>query len=328
MRYKCTVSYIGANYKGWQSQLENTSISEAIEASLKRITNKDIVITGSGRTDAKVNAKGQVFHFDSELEMSEYKWKGAINAFLPKDIYIEKAEKVHDTFHARHTVKEKEYEYHIMTNYDVYKKDYALYYPYPLDLTKMKEASKVFIGKHNFTSFNASPLEEYPDQVRTIKEIIFKEVDNEIIITFIGKGFLRYMVRMMVAALIEVGKEKMNKEDIIYLLEHPSKTGFSKNVEAQGLTLKEVKYFDVLALNEEGMIREFIDGDIDIKGEGKVFAFTTRHSQELLGYLDIKDNEAILYVYNEKELNIAHSLEDELLSRLKEDNDSIKLIIQ
>lgn len=313
MRYKCTVSYIGANYDGWQTQKKNTSIQERIEEVLLRITNEEIIITGSGRTDAKVNAKGQVFHFDTDLDMSEYKWKGALNGYLPNDIYIEDVEKVFDTFHARHTVKQKEYEYRIMTKYSVFKKDCALFIPYELDINKMKEASKCFMGKHDFTSFNSSSLVEYPDQVRTIKEITFNEEENDIIITFKGKGFLRYMVRMMVGALIEVGRGKMDINTINDLLNNPSKTAFSKNAEPQGLCLNKVYYFEVLALNEEGMVREVLDDDVI--NEGIQYVFTTRNTQEILGYLE----EDKLHVYEEKDMDIAKSLLDELKIRTNKD---------
>lgn len=309
MRYKCTVSYIGANYEGWQTQKKGTSIQEKIEEALFKITNEEIIIVGSGRTDAKVNADGQVFHFDSNLEMSEYKWKGAINAFLPNDIYIKNVEKETETFHARHCVKQKEYEYHIITTYDVFKKDYASFIPYELNVEKMKEASKCFIGKHDFTSFNSSSLEEYSDQVRTISEINITHNEEEIILNFIGKGFLRYMVRMMVAALIEVGKGKMTKEDIISLLENPSKTAFSKNAEAQGLTLKRVDYFKILSLNEEGMIRERLRDD-DIS-DNIDYVFTTRNTQEILGYL--KDDSSIV-VYDDKNNELAEELMKDIIN--------------
>ncbi len=320
MRYKCTVAYLGANYEGWQTQKRNTSIQEIIEAVLYKITNQEIIIVGSGRTDAKVNAKGQVFHFDTDLVMDEYKWKGALNAYLPDDIYINNVEEVEDTFHARYAVKKKEYIYHIMQEYDVFKKDIALYIPYQLDIEAMQEASKEFIGEHDFTSFNASSLEEYPNQTRIIDDIKF-EIDNkDILISFIGKGFLRYMVRMMIAALIEVGRGAMNKEDIIELLNKPSKKGFAKNAEAHGLCLNRVEYFDILALNELGMIREVLDQD---KISDKEYVFTTRNTQEVLGYFDNIKN--IIYIYQKDNIDLAKTLINDLEKRLNKNID-IELI--
>ena len=89
MRYKCVVSYVGDHYEGWQSQTRGTSVQEQIEKVLEKIAQTKITITASGRTDAGVNARGQVFMFDCERNMNARKWMGAINAFLPDDIHIE-----------------------------------------------------------------------------------------------------------------------------------------------------------------------------------------------------------------------------------------------
>ena len=88
MRYKCVVSYVGRNYSGWQSQRKGDSIQEILEAVIERITQEKVNVIGSGRTDAGVNARAQVFMFDTKREMPTRKWMGAINAFLPDDIHI------------------------------------------------------------------------------------------------------------------------------------------------------------------------------------------------------------------------------------------------
>ena len=164
IRYKCIVSYCGANYAGWQRQNGVNSIQATIEDAIKIITVKDTTIVGSGRTDAKVNARGQVFHFDSDIDMSPYKWKGAINGFLPGDIHILSIEKVDDLFHSRFDVKEKKYTYRInMSEYDVFTKDTVYQYCRPLNVEKMIEASKCFLGTHDFTSYCSNSLEQMED---------------------------------------------------------------------------------------------------------------------------------------------------------------------
>ena len=307
-RYKCTVSYIGANYDGWQSQTNKNGIQDIIEDAFLRISKEPIKIVAAGRTDAKVNAKGQVFHFDSDMDLSAYKWKGALNGYLPSDIYIKDIEEVSDTFHARYCVAYKHYDYRInLHEYDVFLKDISTFIPQKLNIEKMKEASNYFLGEHDFTSFNASSKEEYPDQVRTIREIKFLEEDNLLTISFYAKGFLRYMVRMMVAALIEVGKGNLEPSDIEKILEEKSKRALSKNAEPQGLTLEEIYYFEILSLNDDGMIREFLDEDSKPNDKENIYAFTTRNTQELLGYLEVNDT-SILHVFDEKDVDIAKSL--------------------
>ena len=302
-RYKCTVAYVGRNYDGWQSQKLGISVQEKIEEVLERICGKKVSILASGRTDAGVNAAGQVFHFDSEREMTARKWKGALNGGLPDDIRITDVEAVPRTFHARYCVRWKRYDYCInLGEYNVFNKDYAYQCPIPLDVEKMKEASRYMVGTHDFTSLNSSPLKEYPNQVRTIRRIEFTQEGDLLRISFEGKGFLRYMVRMMSAQLIEAGRGRIKPEDIAKILEARSKTIARRNAAANGLTLQYVDYFDILALNENGMFREFLADDelpegttleeLEYKVKENIFpreyAFTTRHSQEMLGTLILK----------------------------------------
>ena len=305
-RFRCTVSYKGRNYDGWQSQRNGRSVQETIEAAIERIACERTVITAAGRTDAGVNAHGQVFHFDSDKDLSAYKWKGAINGFLPDDIHIMDIEETDETFHARYCVRMKQYDYRIqLRHYDVLTSDYAWQCPYELDIDRMKEAAGYLKGTHDFTAFNSSSLQEYPDQVRTVKDIVFEQQGDLLKISFIGKGFLRYMVRMMTAQIIEAGRGKIEPEEIADMLESRSRTGIRRNAEPQGLTLEKIDYFEICALNEEGMIREYLDGDILPEGYSleeleeavrkrelpRLYAFSTRHSQTILGRFEVLNSE-------------------------------------
>ncbi|MBR2825849.1 MAG: tRNA pseudouridine(38-40) synthase TruA, partial [Solobacterium sp.] len=262
IRYKCTVSYNGRNYSGWQTQKKGNSIQEHIEHALTQLTHKKINITAAGRTDKGVNAQGQVFHFDTELEMTPRKWKGAINNFLPEDIHIIDVEEKDERFHARYSVKTKQYDYKInFGEYDVFSKDYAYQCPYQVDIKLMEKASKLFIGTHDFTSFNSNSLKETPDQVRTIENIIFKKDGDFLTISYIGRGFLRYMVRMLTAQLLDVGSGKQTIEELKEKFESKSKRVSRKNAPSEGLTLVKIDYFEVLALNNTYMIREYLPED-------------------------------------------------------------------
>ena len=318
-RFKCTVSYKGRNYDGWQSQKNGRSVQETIEKVISQIAQEKIVITAAGRTDAGVNAHGQVFHFDCGKDISAYKWKGAINGYLPDDIHIMDVQEEDDHFHARYCVRMKQYDYRIQLNeYDVLTSDYAWQCPYDLDIEKMKEAAKYLVGTHDFTSFNSSSLKEYPDQVRTVKEISFEMKDNILKISFTGKGFLRYMVRMMSAVLIEAGRGKISPEDVKTILEEKSKTAVRHNADPQGLTLQKIDYFEICAMNEEVMVREFLLNDALPEGDTleqlekdvrdgifpRKYAFTERHSQKILGVFEVlNESEGIVSLYDPKEDN-------------------------
>ena len=113
MRVLCKVSYDGSEYLGYQKQNNGNTIQNVIEDCLKRICKKEVIIHSSGRTDAKVHANGQMFHFDTDLKMSELNWYKALNSLLPKDIRIKKVFFVEDDFHSRFNATSKNYIYKI-----------------------------------------------------------------------------------------------------------------------------------------------------------------------------------------------------------------------
>ena len=298
MRYKCVVSYVGRNYSGWQSQRKGDSIQEILEAVIERITQEKVNVIGSGRTDAGVNASAQVFMFDTKRKMPSRKWMGAINAFLPDDIHIMAVEEEDDCFHARYNVRFKQYNYRINHGpYNVFTKDTVFQCPMHLDVEKMREGIPYLVGTHDFTSLNSSSLEEYPDQVRTVRSITLTEEDGVITLAFVGKGFLRYMVRMMASVLIEIGKHKYEPSHIQKILDAKRKSFPHKNSPAEGLTLEYLMGDDTSCTNQELSV---LEQAVKENASHQFYAMTTRHSQELLGYYEISQGEASLHILEEE----------------------------
>lgn len=241
MRYKAVVMYDGTMFHGFQSQDNLRTVQEEIEKVLKIITKKETRIFPAGRTDTGVHAIGQVFHFDYEVEMQEWQIKNAINSRLPKDIYIKNIGIVSDDFHARYQAVRKTYQYVINLNeFNPLNKNYCYYYKYKLDINKMIEASKVFIGEHDFKSFTKNHKLE--NTVRTIYDINFEIENNVIKINFIGNGFLHNMVRIIVAMLIEVGNGRFSIEYLQEAMENKNRKYAPKLAPSNGLYLMEVTY--------------------------------------------------------------------------------------
>lgn len=241
-----TFSYDGSKYKGYQRQPKVKTIQGEIEKSLRKLTgDKKLEIYGSGRTDAKVHAVNQKAHFDFETKMTPKNIKDALNSLLPGDIFVKDIEEVSDTFHARYNVKAKEYIYKInMGEYDPIEKDYIYQYNKKLDVVEIERAMKYLEGTHNFKSFTKSN-EEKEDYERTIVQTNLirdlKQV-NKITISFLGTGFMRYMVRNMVGTLIEIGEGKKHSEDIIDILEAKDRRKAGITAAPEGLYLKDVFY--------------------------------------------------------------------------------------
>ena len=243
MRYKVILAYDGRNYAGFQSQKNATAIQDIVEGAIERVFSEKIRIIMSSRTDAGVHAYGQVFHFDTDKEKDEGKLKFSLDSLLPDDIHVVEVKKVSRDFHARYSVKKKTYEYLInLGEYDVFLKGRAFQCFYKLDVDLMKEGAKLFLGEHDFSSFNTSSLKEYPNQVRNITEFSITRKKDILKIRVTSSGFLRNMVRIMVGTLIDLGRGKKSLDDIKDMLEHPCKSTRRYNADPNGLYLVKIFY--------------------------------------------------------------------------------------
>jgi tRNA pseudouridine38-40 synthase len=243
-RIKCTLAYDGTGFFGYQIQPQARTVQEEVEIALKKLhKGNDIKIVGSGRTDAGVHAKGQVFHFDTDLRIPTEKWPVAINSLLTNDLSVLKAEAVDSQFHARFDAKGKEYRYFVRasTTRDPFTRHFATSYPMSLDTATMQRASQAFIGTHDFTSF-CSAKTEVVDKVRTINEIDIFEENGLIVFRFVGNGFLYNMVRILTGTLLEVGSGNRGPETMSEIIDKRDRIHAGKTAPAQGLYLWKVYY--------------------------------------------------------------------------------------
>ena len=242
VRYKAILSYDGYNYMGFQIQNDLPTIELEINKAMYKMLGKDIKIYPSGRTDRYVHAKAQVIHFDLDNYIEPNSLKRGINTFLPSDIYIKEVEEVDLDFHARFSAKSKEYRYYINTKeYDPFYARYSSYI-YNLDVNKMKEAIRLFIGTHDFKGFASAQIDERKDTIKTIFRAEIVEKDGFLEFIFEGNGFLKYQVRKMVGILINIGSNKAKKEDILEIFETKDTKINHMVADGCGLFLEKVNY--------------------------------------------------------------------------------------
>lgn len=105
----------------------------------------------------------------------------------------------------------------------------------------MRKAIKKLKGTHDFRSF-CTDEKDKENCVRTLKKLKIKKRQGIIEITFVGDGFLKYMVRNIVGLLIEVGNNKRNPEEVKYILENVNRKHNTKTAPACGLYLWDVVY--------------------------------------------------------------------------------------
>ncbi|MEH7124720.1 tRNA pseudouridine(38-40) synthase TruA [Bacillus sp. JJ1773] len=243
-RFKCLVAYDGTLFSGYQVQPNKRTVQRELENALKKIhKGADIKVSASGRTDAGVHAKGQVIHFDSELNIPLPKWDIALNSLLPDDVVVLSTEEAEGGFHARFDAKGKEYRYvmSLSTKRDPFSRNYAFQYPYPLNISAMKEAAAYLMGTHDFTSF-CSAKTEVEDKVRELKEIVLIEGQGSLEFRFVGNGFLYNMVRILVGTLLEVGAGERSPNSMADILEKRDRSFAGRTAPAQGLYLWKVFY--------------------------------------------------------------------------------------
>ena len=243
MRYLIYFSYDGKDFNGYQKQDGLRTVQDELEKALKFINGGyDTVVTSSGRTDKGVHANCAAAHFDLSVNITEYKLKRALNSNLPGDIHVIKAEHVDNNFHARYMVKEKEYKYYLnMGEYNPCKRYYEYQYCKKSDVNEIEKAIKYFKGEHNFKSF--TPNKDIRNNyIRTITDCYIEVINDTLVFTFKGNGFLKYQIRNMVGYLIKIGEHKKSREDIPKILKMQDRRYASITAHPEGLYLNRVIY--------------------------------------------------------------------------------------
>lgn len=237
------IAYDGTHYSGWQLQPNVVSIQEVLEEKLQHLLKQKIRIIGAGRTDANVHAIGQAAHFSAEIPLSLYRFQHALNSLLPKDIRIKHIENVPETFHAQYSALAKEYHYHLWLEktHDPFSYLYSYKPKGTLNLSLLKEAIPYFLGTRDFTSFsNKGTLVK--NRERTLYRIDCVEERGGIRLEFEGDGFLYKMVRNITGALILVGLEKLDKEEIPKIFKSMNRQAAPMSAPPQALFLVKVTY--------------------------------------------------------------------------------------
>lgn len=242
--YKLTIQYDGGRYKGWQrlGNGENT-IQGKIESVLSEMLGREIEIIGSSRTDAGVHAFEQIANFKIKENIPELEIRNYLNRYLPQDISIKEVTIESDRFHARYNSKSKTYIYKIWNEdfTNPFMRKYSMHIEEKLDVNKMKEAAKYFLGEHDFTAFSNAKSKK-KTMVREIYSIDFEKKDGFIQIRISGNGFLYNMVRKIVGTLIEVGAGRLFADNIPKVIELKDRAKVTNLAEPGGLYLEKIEF--------------------------------------------------------------------------------------
>ena len=243
-RYRLTIEYDGRGYAGWQRQENGPSIQAALEESVYRLSGERVTISGAGRTDAGVHARGQVAHFDLTREFPAGTVRDALNAHLrPQPIAVLEAEVAAPDFHARFSARSRSYDYRILCRRAPPALDAGRVWHVGrrLDAEAMQAGARMLIGQHDFTTFRAAECQA-KSPIKTLDVFEIREQDGEICCTVRARSFLHHQVRSMVGTLKIVGDGKFPPDHVGRILAAKDRTACGPVAPPEGLTLMRVDY--------------------------------------------------------------------------------------
>lgn len=247
VRYKLVVAFDGTRFDGWQAQKTGLGVQQVLESALSKLFKSHPRVCGSSRTDAGVHALGLVAHFDvpkAEARLEPRRLLLAINAWLPQDVRVLHVARAPAHFHARYGATRKQYRYFIWTGpaMNPLLRHYAWHVPGRLDLGRMREAAKYFLGTHDFRAFSANP--GYPRRftVRTVHRCNISQRGQLVTFVIEADGFLYKMCRGLVGTLVQVGQARFKPDDVKTMLASGDRRLAGMTAPAHGLVLWKVWY--------------------------------------------------------------------------------------
>ena len=240
---KLVLEYEGTRYHGWQRQPQKPTIQETLEDAIEQITGEHALVYGASRTDAGVHARGQVANFHIRSALSPKVIHRALNAVLPRDVAILATEEVPDGFNARFSAKSKQYVYTMRNDpvRSVMDRAFHWHFPWPLDVSEMRNAAESLLGRHDFRSFCAAGSHS-KDFVREVTALEVASDGAYITVRIEGNGFLYKMVRSIVGTLVEVGRGKIASPEVAHILQTRDRRLTGPTAPAAGLCLVHVSY--------------------------------------------------------------------------------------
>ncbi|MBN9043056.1 MAG: tRNA pseudouridine(38-40) synthase TruA [Rhizobiales bacterium 62-47] len=243
-RYKLTIEYDGAPFRGWQVQDNLPSVQGALEDAVKAICGEQIRVHGAGRTDAGVHALGQVAHIDMPKAFAAGRLRDGLNAHLrPHPIGVLSAEIVPETFEARFSAIRRHYRYRIVNRRANLALDIGHVWRVPrkLDAVAMHEAAQRLLGKHDFTTFRDTECQAKSPE-KTLNQLDVVRDGDEIDIITSARSFLHSQVRSMVGSLEWVGEGRWSADDMQRALEARDRRACGPVAPPDGLYLVRVDY--------------------------------------------------------------------------------------
>jgi tRNA pseudouridine38-40 synthase len=249
MRIALGIQYDGTAFCGWQSQPHGRTVQDELERALREFACKPQQTVVAGRTDTGVHGLGQVVHFDTDLERTEFSWVRGTNAFLPEAVAVQWAKVMPETFHARFSAFERTYYYalHVSPVRSPLLARRAGWIHTPLDVEAMRAAAECLIGEHDFSAFRSSECQA-KTPVKHLYQIDIRAQGELIHFRFRANAFLHHMVRNLMGCLVAVGRGRYPVAWLAQVLASRERDRAAPTFMPQGLYLAHVAYPEIFAV--------------------------------------------------------------------------------
>lgn len=242
MRYFITLSYDGTRFHGWQVQPNGISVQGELDHGLALLLRQPIQTVGAGRTDAGVHAAMMVAHFDTDEEVDTHQLAYKLNKLLPRDIAIQRIERVADDLHARFSATSRTYHYFLHTEKSPFLRHYSCELHYPLDFEKMNRAAAMLMEYEDFGAFCKSGADVKTTLCHVTQAHWQQIAPSQWRFEITANRFLRNMVRAVVGTLIEVGRGRLSLDDFRTVIEGKRRSDAGESMPGNALFLVNITY--------------------------------------------------------------------------------------
>jgi tRNA pseudouridine38-40 synthase len=248
--YLAVVQYDGGQFAGWQRQPDARTVQAEFEGVLGRLMGGRTTATGAGRTDTGVHALGQGVGFvaDGRWVAEPSGLQRALNALLPRDIWVECLYPMRAGFDARKSALARRYRYVIGTDdaaQSPFRRPYEWTLGRPLDMVLLQRAAALLPGEHDFRGLAATGAGSAKPHYRSrvaLAQWAPRTDGAGVTFTIEADRFLHRMVRFLVGAMVDIALERRPLEDLSRLLVAPDNQAASPPAPPQGLYLLVVRY--------------------------------------------------------------------------------------